>query len=93
MTKLHDNIQENYEQGNYQGAEASYQQMKSTQLKTMSDNVRSDYQMGYDQAIADYKNHNPFHYYPDKILQLSNSGKPQVADYVQGYNTGKDSTK
>ncbi|KRK63652.1 hypothetical protein FC72_GL001256 [Companilactobacillus tucceti DSM 20183] len=86
IKNLHNYIKNNI----YDDAQNDYYQIKTNWKGT--DN-RDDYQMGYDQAIIDFKRTHRFHHYPANIIEFTNrvsKGKvSEISEFINGYHDGK----
>lgn len=92
--ELHDYVKKNYEQGKYQNTANQSQKQWSNGTDTkQSKTDQSDYQMGYDQATKDFKEHQVFRQYPQKAVtlgnELTNHQMTEVADFIKGYQAAK----
>ncbi|BAQ56506.1 hypothetical protein LBAT_0117 [Lactobacillus acetotolerans] len=102
LKDLHDYVKNNYEKGKYSDAEEKYKNAGKYYSKkkyyfnksNTNNHKTSDYKLGYDQAINDYKHNKSFHTYPKNAVNLGNSiskGKMnEVSDFIDGYNTAKE---
>lgn len=93
LKQIHDFIKNNYEQGKYEEAEKEYQiwQMDYDSAKAKATQSKiSDYQLGYNQAIADYQKDEIFHNYPEYLIKVANDISDErlseVENFLKGYS-------
>ncbi|WP_125711555.1 hypothetical protein [Companilactobacillus kedongensis] len=57
------------------------------------DDPRDDYQMGYDQAVIDFRRNHIFHRYPGSIVKLTNriskNKMLEISEFINGHQAGK----
>ncbi|KAA8327196.1 hypothetical protein FE407_00095 [Leuconostoc carnosum] len=83
LRQLHNYIKNHYQNGDY-----AYDYQTTT-----PPTASSDYQQGYQQALADYKSGQMHHHYPhfSMILlnTLSNNKAIEISEFIRGYRAGK----
>ncbi|MFD1418291.1 hypothetical protein [Companilactobacillus keshanensis] len=86
IKKLHDYIKNNI----YDDVQEDYRHIK---IRTKDDDPRDDYQMGYDQAVIDFRRNHRFHNYPGSIVKLTNkvskNKMSEISEFINGYQAGK----
>ncbi|MCI1903262.1 MAG: hypothetical protein LKJ03_04190 [Enterococcaceae bacterium] len=98
--QLHDYVKQNYEDGNYQEAEEEYKNWSAKYDQAASANPAkkaSDYQLGYEQATADFEQKHSFHHYPEKLVdfanQLTENKMQEITEFIKGYEDRKKELK
>lgn len=97
LRQLHDFVKDHYEQGDYEDAKIEYQKWQTDYSKVKSQTSgtsKSDYQLGYDQAIADFQKNKSFRQYPEVLIKFANhiSGEKltEVENFLKGYHDSKN---
>ncbi|MQS74856.1 hypothetical protein [Companilactobacillus halodurans] len=100
LIQLHDFIKENYEDGTFQSTQDSYRQVKNDYQasKDFHASTEDDYQLGYQQAMSDYRRDHAFRYYPKSLLRFANEISDnkliEITNFIDGYkNAQKDISK
>ncbi|MFD1410073.1 hypothetical protein [Lapidilactobacillus gannanensis] len=92
---LHGLVKENEQSGSYQASQAEYQQWQQDYqaAKTIRSDSRDDYQIGYDQAVNDFRSQHLFQHYPTKLIaweaQVSDERTAEIVDYIKGYHAAE----
>lgn len=95
LQQLHDFIKENYEQGNFYSSKEhpEYYRPKTYSTDQEQRDTRSDYCLGYQQAVQDYNSNRTFRHYPAKTTALINKFSDgrisEISAYIAGYNALK----
>lgn len=96
LSELHDYVKKNYEQGHYDDVKKDYQNWSQSHdygQEGASTTSKTDFQMGYDQAMDDFKTGRPFRRYPDKLVDLGNSvfgnKLEELSAFIKGYREGQ----
>lgn len=87
LRQIHDFVKINYEQHkyNYHPAQESYSSGKN------------DYQLGYAQAMSDYRRIHSFRNYPQSMVgfvnKVSNNDMFEISSFIDGYNDAEKNIK
>ncbi|KRL36653.1 hypothetical protein [Liquorilactobacillus uvarum] len=96
LQEIHDFVKNNYEQENFQTYNEHNWSKTDYSSKNCSyqQNNMADYQLGYQQAIQDYKTQHEFRHYPEELAKLinklTNGRVSEISEYIRGYNVGKE---
>ena len=91
LIQLHDFIKTNYEENLYQDQIEAYKNLQNDYhySQDIHPNNKNDYQLGYDQAMSDYRRNHAFHNYPESLLKfghkLTNDKLSEITLFVAGY--------
>lgn len=96
---LHDFVKKNYENGSYDFAKKNYEnyhfsgEIPQDVNYNMFRHQGKDFQLGYNQALNDYKIRNKFKHYPVKLIYLINvlfnKRAAEIYNFVKGYSLAK----
>ncbi|MBW1606015.1 hypothetical protein [Lactobacillus sp. Sy-1] len=100
---LHDFVKKNYENGNYDFAKKNYENYNFSGGIPQGVNYNmfrhqsKDFQLGYNQALNDYKIRNKFKHYPVKLIylinMLFNNRAIEIYNFVKGYSLAKNTLR